>query len=234
MDLSKGRTGIAAAIMFLMGPLVAHFAITRPIIGFVLFAAGGLCALFALIMGIVASVRHGFQEGSVNVTLGAILTGLFLMTALSGRGHPRINDITTDMVNPPSFVAIAALPENQGRDLSYPGESFATQQKGGYPDLTGLSLAGSREEILARAQAVAATMPSWKIVQVDASRHAIEGISTSRLFQFKDDFVIEVRDSPNGGSRVEMRSKSRVGKGDIGANAARIEAFFAKLRDSHA
>jgi len=34
----------------------------------------------------------------------------------------------------------------------------------------------------------------------------------------------------DGGSIVEMRSKSRDGKGDIGANAKRIESFFARLK----
>ena len=68
-----------------------------------------------------------------------------------------------------------------------------------------------------------------EITRSDPAAHALEGISTTRLFRFHDDFVVEVR-ADDGGSVVQMRSKSRDGKGDIGANAARIKALFAQLR----
>jgi uncharacterized protein (DUF1499 family) len=40
---------------------------------------------------------------------------------------------------------------------------------------------------------------------------------------------VRVLPDPSGGSRVDVRSVSRVGKGDIGANAKRVREFLAKL-----
>ena len=83
--------------------------------------------------------------------------------------------------------------------------------------------------IASRVEAAAKQMPNWEILRSDPGAHVLEGVATSSLFRFKDDFVVEVRAQDNG-SVVQMRSKSRDGKGDIGANAARIKAFFAKLQ----
>ncbi len=55
----------------------------------------------------------------------------------------------------------------------------------------------------------------------------IEATDTSRMFRFVDDIAVRIR--PDGtGSRVDVRSKSREGKGDLGVNAARIR----RLRDA--
>ena len=113
--------------------------------------------------------------------------------------------------------------------MAYPGPSFAEQQRAGYPELAPLPMAGSPDDVFKRVEAAARQMPTWQITRRDPAAHALEGVDTTALFQFQDDFVIEVR--PQGsGSVVQMRSKSRDGKGDIGANAARINAFFAKLK----
>lgn len=113
--------------------------------------------------------------------------------------------------------------------MNYPGASFAEQQRAGYSDLAPLRLGISPDEAFKRVEAAAREIPTWEITRSDPAAHAIEGVDTTRLFRFKDDFVIEVR-AQDGGSLVQMRSKSRDGKGDIGANAARIAAFFAKLK----
>ena len=55
-------------------------------------------------------------------------------------------------------------------------------------------------------------------------------MATSTLFRFHDDFVIQVRPAAETDySLVEMRSKSRDGKGDLGTNYNRIESFFRAL-----
>jgi uncharacterized protein (DUF1499 family) len=142
---------------------------------------------------------------------------------------PPINDITTDMSSPPQFVKAGTLSANQGRDMKYPGNSFADQQRAGYPDLAPLQLNVPPAEAFKRVEAAAKQMPAWEITRVDAAAYALEGTATTRLFRFQDDFVVEVRPQASG-SVVQMRSKSRDGKGDVGANAARIRAFFANLR----
>jgi len=70
-----------------------------------------------------------------------------------------------------------------------------------------------------------------EIVREDPSARVIEATDTTRIFRFVDDVAIRVR--PDGdGSRVDVRSRSRDGKGDLGANAARIRAFGDELAAS--
>jgi uncharacterized protein (DUF1499 family) len=218
--------GGAAVMGLIGGPLLAHLYIVPAMTGFVLLDLGGLLGVAALIAGIVAAVRGGGL--GLGLALGLLVTAAFLVVAVPARKFPPINDITTNTTNPPQFVKAATLSANVGRNLGYPGAAFAQQQRAGYPDLGPLTMKTPPDEAFRRAAAVARQMPAWKIIRVDPAARALEGVATSWLFRFEDDFVVEVR--PQGdGSVVEMRSKSRDGKGDIGANAARIEAFFARL-----
>lgn len=140
---------------------------------------------------------------------------------------PRINDITTTPDDPPSFRRAALLPENRGRDMTYPNANISLQRKG-YPDLKPLGRADAPEAAFEAALAAARRMPRWSVLAADAAARVIEAVATTGLLRFKDDVVIEVR--PNGtGSAVHVRSKSRVGRADFGANAERIRAYFVEL-----
>ena len=231
---SPGRlaffTGLAAAAAFAIGPLVAYGEVVPPMTGFILFALGILLALVTIVLALVSVVR-GRRSG-------ALWLGLLLALAVVGvtfgivsrRGNfPRINDITTDTQNAPRFTHAQTLPENQGRDMSYPGEDFARQQREGYGEITGLRLPLPPDQAFARVQLAARGVPGWKLTQEDMQGRRLEGYETSNLFRFRDDFVIEVR--PDGdASIVHMRSKSRDGQGDLGVNAKRIQEFFARLK----
>ena len=79
-----------------------------------------------------------------------------------------------------------------------------------------------------RASCGAATAMGWEVVDADAGRGVIEATATTLWFGFKDDVVIRITPTATG-SRVDVRSVSRIGKSDVGANAARIRNYFAKL-----
>ncbi|MFI5394839.1 MAG: DUF1499 domain-containing protein [Candidatus Binatia bacterium] len=217
----------AAVVAFVSGPLLAHFAVVPPMVGFGLFAAGGLLGTAAVIVSIVAALRGAGMSGGL--AAGAVVTAVFFTVAVPARRFPPINDITTDTVNPPQFASAQSLAGNVERDMSYPGASFAAQQRTAYPDLAPLRISATPEQAFKRVEAAARRMSDWDITRDDAGVHALEGVATSRLFHFKDDFVIEVR-AQEDVSVVQMRSKSRDGRGDIGANAARIKGFLATLR----
>ena len=221
------RLGIGAVVGFVGGPLLAHLGILPALGGFALFGLGGLLGISATVVGVIGAVRG--RGVGVGLVCGALVALVFLAVASRGGKVPRINDITTDTTNPPQFVAAGSLPANHGRDMAYPGPSFAEQQRAGYPDLAPLTVAGSPDDVYKRVEAAAHQMPTWQVTRSDPTAHALEGVDTTALFQFHDDFVIEVRPQ-NSGSVVQMRSKSRDGQGDIGANALRIKAFFAKLQ----
>ncbi len=216
-----------AAVLFVLGPLLATAGAVTPMRGFSAFGLGGLLGVIALVLGLISLARG--SGGGLGLLVAGAITAVFLLIALPGRGFPRINDISTDLTVPPQFVHAPTLPGNQGRDMKYPGAEFAEQQKAGYPDLAGLRLSTSPGDTFRKVEAAAKALPKAEVTHVDASRRALEGVATSRLFRFQDDFVVEVRPL-DGGSIVHMRSKSRDGKGDIGANAARIRALLALLQ----
>jgi uncharacterized protein (DUF1499 family) len=211
--------------MFVLGPALASVGAVPPLAGFGLFALGGFLALLAGAGAIVGLLRG---RGAAPAGVAAIAVGIAFL-ALVGRsgGSPRINDFTTDVDDPPAFRHAATLPGNAGRDMSYP-RAFADVQRGCCPDLAPARLRATPGDALARARSAAERMPAWTVTDVDQNAGTIEAVATSRLFRFQDDIVIRVR--PDGdGSRVDMRSKSRDGKGDLGANAARIRAYLAEL-----
>lgn len=221
---------LVALAFFVLGPLLAMLGVVTPFTGFKLFGLGGLLGLVTLLLSIRTARSSGVASAGRGLAIGGGILLVAIVGGMPGCGVPRINDITTDVVDPPRFVKAPSLPENEGRDMSYPGKSFADQQQTGYPDLAPLALPQDPATVFTAVEAAAKDMGTWEITRVDAEARELEGYDTSRLFRFVDDFIIQVRPGENGGSAVHMRSKSRVGKSDMGANSARIEAFFAKVK----
>ncbi len=223
-----GGLGVGA---FVAGPAAAHFGLLPAMAGFGIFVLGILLALVGAVVGLCALLWGSVGARTpalAGFILGVAVVATTAVVAAPGAKYPRINDITTDTVNPPQFVHAQTLPANAGRDLGYPGEEFARQQRAGYPDLQPLRLAVPPDRAFASIQLAAHSMPGWIITREDIGARALEGVDTTWLFRFQDDFVIEVREA-DGQSIVDMRSKSRDGRGDIGANARRIEMFFTRL-----
>jgi uncharacterized protein (DUF1499 family) len=223
------RLGSAALALLAIGPLLNQTGVTAPMGGFMVFGVGLLVGVVALALSLVGILRTG--AGSERSGRSQALAGLgcgvlviaVLMFALSGGGDaPGINDITTDPDDPPQFVF-----EAERRDMSYPGEEFASQQRAAYTDLGPIEIAKPPAEALAEVRAAAEAL-GWEIVAEDAASGRLEATHTTAIFRFVDDVVVRVR-ADGSGSRVDVRSKSRDGQGDIGANAARIRALSAQL-----
>jgi uncharacterized protein (DUF1499 family) len=224
----RNAIGLVAVIAMLLGPVFANLGLVRPLAGFAMFALGGIVGL---VTGIVSLIR--LARGR-RLTLGGGLAAaagiVFLALATRSAGSPRINDFTTDPVDPPAFTFAATLEPNVGRDLSYP-QDYAAIQRECCADLRPARLPVPPQAAYERAHRIAQSMPAWRITRADAAAGVIEATATSRVFQFVDDVVIRVR--PEGaGSRVDVRSKSRDGKGDVGANTARIRAYVAALESA--
>jgi len=220
----RGIPGLFAALCFVLGPVLAWLRLVPPLTGFGVFALAGLAGL---VIGIRTAVRALRGRSFTRGGLVALVVGVaFVVIAARGMGTPRINDFTTDLDDPPAFRNAATLPANAGRDLTYPA-AFAVVQRGCCPDLHPARLRGGTEEVFARARQVADSM-HWTITAAEPAAGTIEATAQSRLFGFVDDIVIRVR--PDGGaSRVDVRSKSRDGKGDLGTNAARIRRYIDAL-----
>jgi uncharacterized protein (DUF1499 family) len=223
----RNTIGFVAAIATLLGPLAAHWQLVPPLAGFALFALGGIVAALVGVASVVQLVRG--RRLTLGGALGVLVGAVFVGIATRSGGHPRINDFTTDLADPPAFRHAATLAPNTGRDLVYP-PAFAAVQRECCPELGPAMLPVSRAEAYERALGLARSMPAWTVTSADAAAGTIEAVATSRVFRFQDDIAIRVRPEPGGGSRVDVRSKSRDGKGDIGANAMRIRSFVDALR----
>jgi uncharacterized protein (DUF1499 family) len=139
----------------------------------------------------------------------------------------RIHDITTDTANPPQFVALHGLRLATFNGPEYGGEKIARIQKAAYPDIQPRIVDAAPASAFERALRAAHGM-GWLIVASAAEEGRIEATATTRWLRFKDDVVVRV--TPSGaGSRIDVRSKSRIGRSDFGANATRIREFFRKL-----
>ncbi len=235
--LSRGGfyLSLAAPLVATAGALLAYDRWTTPFAGFRVFLVSLPLSLLALCLCSVALVRtHGGRNpGARRRARGGIALAVMLLAALGGlalpsAGRPLINDITTDLDEPPQFVHAATLPANRDRDLSYPGD-FAAQQRQGYPHLAPLYLRRSPAEALARARSAIESLPFARITATDEEAGTIEATNESRTFHFVDDVVVRVRPHRRG-SRVDVRSKSRDGKSDMGANARRIETILSLIR----
>ncbi|HYR97113.1 MAG TPA: DUF1499 domain-containing protein [Candidatus Binatus sp.] len=221
-----GTLGLLAGGVFVIGPALAWLRLVPAIVGFVLFALGGVLALVVGLASVVQALRgRGIRPGGAV----AIFAGVaFLVVAARGRGGPMINDFTTDLADPPAFRNAATLPANQGRDMAYP-RTFEPMQQECCADLHPARVRLDGKETFARVQSVANSMPGWRITATDPNGGTLEVTATTALFGFQDDIAIRVRPDGDGASRVDMRSKSRDGKGDLGTNAARIRAFVRQV-----
>ena len=187
--------------------------------------AGAVLTLLALAVG----RPRGSGLAALLVALVLACTAFVLPWRWSQRAKhvPPIHDITTDPQDPPAFVAVLPLRAGAANPATYGGDSVAALQRRGYPDIRPLHLSAPPPAVFASALATAKEM-GWEIVAADSGAGRIEATATTRWFGFKDDVVIRVR-RDSAGSRVDVRSVSRVGKSDVGTNAARVRAFLSRL-----
>lgn len=221
--------GLIAGLCVLTGPLLGWLRLIPALGAFYLFLLGGLVSIIAALTALVSAARgRGFGAGRSLAILTALV---FLFTAFGiGGSSSMINDFTTNLDDPPAFRKAATLAPNVGRELGYPAD-FADVQRSCCADLKPLRIATPPAAALERAESVARAMPTWTVTAVDPAAGTIEATSESTVFGFVDDVVIRVK--PDGeGSVVDIRSKSRDGRGDMGVNAARIRAYVAALESS--
>jgi Protein of unknown function (DUF1499) len=200
--------------------------------GFQILEWSAYAGMAAVALALVAALIPWLRRGSVLALVAALAIGL--VTAYLpwqwkqlAQALPKIHDISTDTANPPQFVKILPLRASAPNPASYVGAEIAKAQRAGYPDIQPRDMALPPATAFSRSLAAANEM-GWEIVDADAGKGSIEATATTLWFGFKDDIVIRITPTATG-SRLDMRSVSRVGKSDVGANAARIRQYFAKL-----
>jgi len=223
-----------AWITFILGPLLAHFRALPPVQGFFLMLLSAPFGVFAILGAVTVKIYapHAASRVMAVGIFGLVPVLFFVPSILSGAKYPIINDISSNLEDPPAFVAALARSENSGRDLSFP-QAFGEPVRKAYADLQPLHFRGvSFSKVRAKAEQIVSAREGWKIDGI-TDENRIEGTSESMLFRFQDDWVIRLRSvgetAETGEVIVDMRSKSRDGKGDLGVNAKRIRDFFKEL-----
>jgi len=234
MAAASPKLSLIALALALVGILGAYSGVISPMAGFQTFVAGALlgglfCSILALV-GLFLCRGGRDPEGRMQALIGlSIALGLLIVVlaaASTGGSAPPINDITTDLENPPAFADAFLVPDYRGRDMRYPAEFVEIVQES-YPDLVALQLDEAPMEVFPRAVDAAEAL-GWEIVAQDGSTGAFYAKHETSIFRFVDDVVVRI--SPDGsGSRIDVRSKSRDGRGDLGANAKRIRSFLAEM-----
>lgn len=197
-------------------------------------AYGGLAAAAVSVAGGVAT-RVGPRGRGLGFAVLGLVIGLFTAYVpwqwrQRAREVPPIHDITTDTAEPPPFRAVLPLRADAPNPSQYEGDSVAALQREAYPDVRPLALDLPPDEAFERALQAARDM-GWKIVSDEPSENRIEATATTFWFGFKDDVVVRI--TPAGdGSRVDVRSVSRVGRSDVGENAERIRDYLAKVAET--
>ena len=223
--------GVMAPVLMGVSALGTSMGVWPFTVGLLLLVGAFLLAVMGMIGALVSLYlsRKPGREGDrslalIGLALCAVVAAVFLFYALPGFKVPPIHDISTDVASPPDFSpALQTARGSTANALVRSAEVDAAQQLA-YPDLAPIAATTAADESYQRALKVVGVL-GWEVVNSVPGEGRIEATATTRWMGFKDDIVIRVRASAAGGSVLDLRSVSRVGVGDAGANAARIRAF---------
>ncbi|SEN44636.1 DUF1499 domain-containing protein [Nitrosomonas marina] len=221
---------LAAAAVILHRMEAVGFQIALP--GLAISALSGLIAALLGIVGLfIAMYRRRSALSSLTGSLSGFIVAMpTVFTMLAASDLPRIHDISTDLNNPPRFKAIPSLRKATDNPLDrLTPDNLAQLQQSGYPDLKPLQLDRPVSVVFEQALQLVKSH-GWNIATASADQGIIEATATTPVMAFKDDIIIRVQ--RNGEfTQVDMRSVSRVGVSDLGANAARIHDFINDLKE---
>lgn len=232
---------LAAGVLLVIGAAGSRFEIWPFGVGFQVAAAGIALAVVGAawgVVGLIVALRRpqpvGVPSLGLALVICAIVLGSFALQLVRLFTLPPIHQVTTDIVDPPGFDAIASLrPEGSNPHTYDPAQpilegTLAEAQQGAWPELASLHSGLGRDAALDRAMDTLERM-GMAIVNIDRAQGLVEATDTTFWFGFKDDMVVRVR-STGEGSVVDARSVSRVGVADLGANARRVLGFLERFR----
>lgn len=188
--------------------------------------AAGL-SLIGLIWSGLSGSRFVFALALISLVSSLTVAGTLWQWKTKAQSLPRIHDVSTDTVNPPLFKAILPLRKDAPNPSDHGGPEIAAKQRAGYPDIGPLVLPVAPGEAFQKALSAAINM-SGEIIEANRDAGLIEATYTTYWFGFKDDMVVRITPEKTG-SRIDVRSASRVGVSDVGTNAKRIRRFLENM-----
>lgn len=240
----RSRVAVIALLLAIVSLLAAmasgfgrQFGLWTYKTGFVILMTAAIAAAITVVLALVGAyqtrsrgTRRGLRMAVAGLLIGAVTAAVPLSWTWVAYHLPPIHDITTDTENPPQFVAILPLRYRASDPVEYGGPQVAALQHEAYPDIKPLLLPLPPAQVFDAAVATARDQ-GWIIVANDPTSGRIEATATTFWFGFIDDVVVRLTPEADGGTRVDVRSVSRVGVGDAGANARRVRSFLFDLAD---
>ncbi len=203
------------------------------------FALSALAILLALISGVSIWVRG--RAGAAAAAIGMILAGgmwawpmSYVSTFMS---LPRINDVSTDLTTVPNFTILARVRGEGANKADYPGERFGRLQQQAYPDIRPLVVDRAVDEVFDIIVAIVRGRRGfgWSVLVEEPPALKppkpgfIEATERTTVLGFVDDVIIRVNGTDQQ-TRIDVRSASRFGAHDFGANASRIRRFLREVQ----
>ncbi|MEP1383607.1 MAG: DUF1499 domain-containing protein [Paraglaciecola sp.] len=226
--LSITFLSVLAILIMMFG---ARLEIWEPIVGFGYFRTYLNPIGYVLVaLGVIGFLLTRRGSGAVKAIITTLVGLCILAPMIHGivkpikRGPP-IHDITTDTNNPPVFLFLDDSREGAKNTLVYAGEKDAEIQKKLYPHIAPIQSDIAAGLAFEKALSIAKDK-GWEVVAQDPTALRFEAIARTSVFAFMDDVVVVVTPVAKG-SRVDIRSVSRVGRSDQGVNAARVSDFIA-------
>jgi hypothetical protein len=201
----------------------------------VAFAGAGI----SLAMAIAATVgvwRTG-RPGTARIVFAVLVSLALLLWPLvflpKYEGLPNINDVSTDVTNPPPFSEIAKLRQPGSNSVDYPGTKFARKQLAAYPDIKPIEIDRPADEVFGLAAEAAKRMKlpvvNQESIDTDSGRPGyIEIADRTFILGLQDDVVIRVTGNDQH-ARLDVRSASRYGGHDLGRNAERVRLILKEI-----
>ncbi|WP_350562719.1 DUF1499 domain-containing protein [Psychrobacter sp. CAL346-MNA-CIBAN-0220] len=221
---------MAFLLVVLSGPLYKFgiIELSTAFSGFKFGVYAGIAALVLLVLQFLLRRKTvTFGSAAMAIIFSAVAIAIPLSMMNKGQSVPPIHDISTDLINPPAFVAIAPLRADAPNPVAYDGIETAEQQRQAYPELKTLNYSQPKVELVSAVEQAIKNL-GWELVNTDTSKGIVEATDTTTWFGFKDDIVVRVNDE--GSERlIDIRSKSRVGGSDLGKNAERIHTLIKEL-----
>ena len=235
------RLALFAVVVVVLTVVIARvwdleFVVTLAALGSVLALA--VVAILLALAAFVVIWNHGvpgFGHALTAVFVGLALLAYPAYLGIRGYGLPRISDVTTDVLDPPRFDVIARLRSRDTNPAAYAGLRAAELQREAYPAIEPLYLNARPQQAYDAAYAMISRR-KWRIVDQRAPQPGrrdgrIEAVARTPIMGFRDDVVVRVR-ADQDGARVDMRSASRYGRFDFGANAARVRALLDDIEEN--
>lgn len=233
----RARFSLGLGIFALLAPIIGGLGTRAGIwsygIGVLLTPVGLLMGITGLLLGLITFLRQ--RKTGERLMLAAYGSGISMLATLNLGAimfavltTPPIHNISTDIEDPPRFTAAVSLRGEDANPLDYDSEVIGPIQREAYPELGPVVMALTRDQMYEQVRQALIDM-GLELVREDPGQGEIEAVASTFWFDFKDDLIVRLREV-DGGTRMDIRSVSRVGIVDLGANAERILEVIGRVQ----